>query len=211
MKLLEFSGIDGSGKTTSLAFLAKYLTDKGLKVASIKEVGNQYIPEAVELRKLVLNPNSKLSNLTMESIFLGMAIENAEWIKANEDKYDYILCDRGFACKYAYGKAQTNNNPIMNQILNIHPNFRYSALSVYFRITPEQALERRISRGEAADRIEAQGQEYQRTVFNNYEEYFMKNSLKSHVIDASKSIEEVQSQLIELVDALEWDLKSGAW
>jgi len=200
MILLELSGADASGKTTNLEYIYNKLVSEGKRVIKFKEVGNQHIVEMVELRKLILNKDSKINILALESMFLGMALQNIAWIRENKDNYDYMICDRGFACKYAYGKAlvadlSEKERLCYEKMLEIHQHLRFPQISLYFRITPEEGQKRIALRNGGTDRIEEYGVNYQKKVIELYDDYFRDVANNSYVVNAMQPIENVQKYL----------------
>jgi dTMP kinase len=199
-KVIEFEGIDGSGKTTAYSYFIGRLRDKGLKVLDTREVGNPHLPVCVELRKLVLNPTSKLDGISMEFIFAAMRIENQKFYETVKNDYDYIVSDRGLLSHLAY--TDHNVNAYFTEDFYrgvVMPLTRNPDLVLFLEIDPETALKRRNARNGFVDVIEAKGPEFQRKVYSSFMKYIRKlessEYLRSIFIDANGTIEEVQKKL----------------
>ena len=46
-KLISFEGIDGSGKTTQINLISKYLNEKGINNTIVREPGDTKISESI--------------------------------------------------------------------------------------------------------------------------------------------------------------------
>lgn len=205
---IEIEGTDGAGKTTGLKYFIEQLTKRGKKVLETREVGSPLIPINVGLRKLVLNPESNLSGEAMELIFSAMRFENDRLYKAVGKYYDFIVSDRGWLSHLAY----TDHNVSPDLTKKLYLDFMQQQtdmpdIVVYFDVSSDTALKRRIKRNEAVDVIEAKGVEYQdlvRQSFNKHIKLLTTYSPKTTVltIDANQPLENVYSQLSEIVDKL---------
>jgi dTMP kinase len=206
-KVIEFEGIDGSGKTTAYNYFIQTLRDQGKRVLDTREVGNPHIPVCVALRKLVLDPSSKMDGMSMEFVFAAMRIENQRMYRAVENDYDYIVSDRGLLSHLAY----TDHN-----VTSVFTDMFYRGLVmqytqnpdqvIFLEIDPETALKRRNLRNGFVDAIEAKGPEFQRKVYSSFTKYIHElaenTGLSYTMIDANVSIEEVQAQLDRVISEL---------
>ena len=103
------SGVNGVGKTTSIAKIAHYLLDKGMKVCLV--AGDTYRAGAVEQLQIWADRLSiqcfkpKVANQDPASVIY----EGVKW--ANENKIDVVLCDTS-------GRLQSKVN-LMNELAKI--------------------------------------------------------------------------------------------
>lgn len=205
-QLIEFEGIDGSGKTTALKFLANKLREAGFSVLETREVGNPHLPGAVELRKIVLSPESGLDGKEMELVFGAMRLMNQRWYQkvATSGEYDFILCDRGILSHVAY----TDHNVDREFNRSFYENFLFRMtkkpdLVVFLKIDPSVASQRRAARAGVVDVIEAKGDSFQARVadsFNKWSQYLQPLAIAR--LDAEESLEGVETQLYELAAVL---------
>jgi dTMP kinase len=206
IKIIEFEGIDGSGKTTAFEYFAKVLESKGLKVLRTREVGNPHIPICVELRKLVLNPEIQMDGRAMECVFAAMRIENQKFYNSVASKYDVIVSDRGWLSHLAYTDHNVSKEFTDNFYLNvIAKETRRPDTVIWLDINPEVALARRNKRNGFVDAIEAKGQQFQKLVYNsflNHIEAETQLGVQVLSVDANQNIDGVQSQLNKLAE--EW-------
>lgn len=198
MLKIEVEGCDGAGKSTALKYLINKLQEMEMQVVETREVGSPLVPINVELRKLVLNPDSNLSGEAMELIFAAMRIENER--KYKEIDTDFIVSDRGWFSHLAY----TDHNVSTEFTERLYNNFLADITTlpdivVYLNVSEETALARRTRRGEEADVIELKGVPFQQKVRESFEKYISEYKSSSNInffeIDANQDLENVKSQL----------------
>jgi dTMP kinase len=205
-KVIEVEGTDGAGKTTGLTYLIKKLQSLNKNVLETREVGSPLIPACVELRKIVLNPESNMPGTAMEMVFAAMRILNQDLYSKVGNNYDYIVSDRGWLSHLAY----TDHN-VDTQFTEkfydgvVGPLTKQPDIVLYFSVNTETALKRRVKRGTGMDVIEMKGVEFQELVRGSFEKYIktaLTENTKVFVIDANQSVEGVQAQLDEVVAQL---------
>lgn len=202
-KVIEFEGIDGSGKTTAMEYFANALEAKGFKVLRTREVGSPLVPVCVELRKLILNPETKMDGRSMEFVFAAMRIENQKFYASVKDQYDFIISDRGWLSHLAYTDHNTSHAFTRKFYIDVvgKETVRPDAV-VWLDINPEVALERRNKRNGFVDAIEAKGPEFQRLVYGSFVNHLDAEhqlGVKVFDINANDTLEGVRSQLDKLV------------
>ena len=97
--IIVFEGIEGSGKSYHLAFVARYLKQKKLSFIKLREPGGSVNSE--KIRKLMLNNKSNFNKNTDLLLFLSSRSENINLIKKNYNK-KIILIDRFTDSTIAY-------------------------------------------------------------------------------------------------------------
>jgi dTMP kinase len=200
-KVIEFEGIDGSGKTTAYTYFINQLRERGLKVLDTREVGSPHIPVCVALRKLILDPASKMDGKAMEFCFAAMRVENQKFYESVKDGYDYIVSDRGWLSHLAYTDHNVSAEFTKEFYVNVvDKHTKKPDLVVFLQLDPEVALKRRGLRNGFVDAIEAKGPAFQEKVYNSFMKYAKEGSLKLALIDAEEDIAGVQEQLRQLVD-----------
>lgn len=99
---ITFEGIDGSGKTTQIELLNKYLINLGVETVLTREPGGTKLGES--LREILLNPEFKgISSLAECFLFLASRAELVEKVimPALEQK-KVVICDRFFDSTIVY-------------------------------------------------------------------------------------------------------------
>jgi len=202
-RVIEFEGIDGSGKTTAWAYFIDQLKERGYRVLDTREVGSPHIPVCVALRKLILDPAAGMDGRSMEYVFAAMRNENQRFYATVADKYDFIVSDRGWLSHLAY--TDHNVNPEFTQEFYMNVVVKHTKLPdavVFLSLAPETALARRGKRNGFVDAIEAKGPGFQELVYQSFMKYIEQTGVKVELIDAERSVEGVQEQLRDLAEKL---------
>lgn len=192
---LLFEGIDTCGKTTQL----EKLKDLYPEAIYTKEPGGT--PFGIQAREILLS--DKLASKRAELLlFLADRAEHyAQVIQPNQDKL--ILSDRGFLSGIGYALA--NDDFEFNHLVELNQfalENQFPDLIVLF-ITNLETVEARLrSRNEVADGIELRGLEYLISVQGHMKESLEKLPIPYLLIDATQSIEEIHSQIIEKIKML---------
>jgi dTMP kinase len=207
-KLIEFEGVDGSGKSTMVKYFIDQLRPRGYKVLETREVGNPHLSVCVKLRELVLSPDSDLDGSEMEMIFAAMRLRNHRMYRQINKEYDFIVSDRGYLSHTSYTDHNVNEEFTNSLYLNFIQNITKMPDAVlYFDVNTETALKRRVKRGEGMDVIEMKGVEFQEKVRESFLEHIANLKYQSpntevFMVDANKSIVEVQKRVDKIVSAL---------
>lgn len=199
---IEFSGCDGSGKTTALLYAVEYLESLGYRVLQTREVGNPNVDTCVKLRSLALDPKSNINGKTMELICAAMRIENELFYQQVAYKYDFIVSDRGYLDHLAYGDVNCSPEFTKELFLDCVSKYTSEPYAIfYFDCDIETAKERRKLRGEAVDAIEAKGEEFQKQVAERFK-FHIKDMKNVHVVNANLPKQDVFAQINKLLAKL---------
>ena len=98
--LIVFEGIEGSGKSTLINHVSKYLKKKKISFIKIREPGGNKNSE--KIRKLILNKKNKFNPLTDLMLYLASRSENIENVIKKNYKKKIILLDRFIDSTIAY-------------------------------------------------------------------------------------------------------------
>tara|TARA_Y100000590_G_scaffold436263_1_gene556632 strand:+ start:2810 stop:3427 length:618 start_codon:yes stop_codon:yes gene_type:complete len=98
--IIVFEGIEGSGKTTLINYLSKYLSKKRRKFIRFREPGGTKTSE--KIRKIILDNKSKLNSKSDLLLYLAARSENIEKIIKANYKKKIILIDRFTDSTIAY-------------------------------------------------------------------------------------------------------------
>ena len=142
--LISFEGIDGSGKSTQIKLIKKYLDKYKKRVLFTREPGGTL--EAELIRKLILSKNKDVTFNKKTEILLLLAARYEHYKKLIEpaiSEGDIVICDRFIDSTLAY---QCTENEKLKKfyfkiskllINNFEPN-----LTILLDISPHKALER---------------------------------------------------------------------
>jgi len=186
-----FEGIDTSGKSTQINLLKKTLKN----AIFTKEPGGTGLGK--KLRDLLLN--TKITSVEAE-IFLFLADRAQHYqevILPNKDKL--IISDRGFISGISYALA---NHPFLDIDFLIKLN-QFALQNTFpdkiiFFETNEDLIIQRLDKKEK-DFIEQRGIKYLLLVQENMKKIMRRLNLNFYTIDASKSIEQIQKQIKEIL------------
>ncbi len=179
--LITFEGIDGSGKSTQTKLLKKWFEKKGYEVILTEEPTNNVIGK--ELKKHM--SRNGLSWVEALLFAADRAIHCERIIIPNLDKV--VICDRYVHSTIAY---QTAIGLKKKWVSCLNENVPKPDLTFYLDIKPETALKRikkRTSRLQKYETIKLL-----KKVRHNY---LLMKSNKFKVINAEKSIDEIQKSI----------------
>tara|TARA_Y100000589_G_scaffold210709_1_gene198772 strand:+ start:108 stop:737 length:630 start_codon:yes stop_codon:yes gene_type:complete len=202
-KFIVLEGIDGSGKTTQINELYRWLPKSGLinKNATLiktREPGGSLLGK--EIRDMILsknqsNPPSDLTELLLYfadraehiSKIISPALRNGNW----------IVSDRFSGSTLAYqGYGREINIDTIKKIEKIVCQNVRPDITFFLEISPEESIFRR--KNKVADRIESEGLEFLKKVSHGFKLIALENNWE--IIKASgdsKSIsQKIQSSLI---------------
>jgi dTMP kinase len=206
-RFISFEGIDFSGKSTQISLLSNYLSEKGYDVYVLREPGGTILSE--QIRKILLDKQH--SNMTsIAEIFLYSAARNQlleEKIIPLLNKGYYVLADRYVDSTTAYqGYGRSLDLEMVKNINTAATKSILPFITFYLEIPPYIATERLKSSGKAADRLEVQGIDFYRRVFDGYKEISINNDSRFYTIDGLKSIENVHKEIRKIVFSQTMDL-----
>ena len=98
--IITFEGIEGSGKTTQINFVTRFLKKKKIKYIKLREPGGSKNSE--KIRKLILGNKSTFNAKTDLLLYLASRSENIEKIITKNYKKKVILIDRFIHSTLAY-------------------------------------------------------------------------------------------------------------
>lgn len=196
---ITFEGADGCGKTTQLKLLKDYLESKGHNVVLTREPGGKGLGET--LREILLNYNGEVSNRCESFLFLADRAQNIDIIvnpAVNEGKI--VLCDRHTDSSVAYqGYGRGLDIEQIKTLNNLATGGKKPDLTLVFDVDIETSMARV---GNEKDRMESAGKEFFNRVRNGYLEIAKQEPDRIKVIDSTKSIEEVQKDVLEIISKL---------
>jgi dTMP kinase len=217
---ITVEGIDGSGKSSIVNFLATELSDKGFYVKKTKEPGATKL--GVILREIVTEgidtfctdnlaeQNQIPGHESIDSkaeffLFIADRAQNLSClIRPSLAEGSIVISDRGSDSSLAYqGYGKGLDLDMISRINNWILGETKPDLVVYLKLDYEIAMERIVSRGEKITSFEKKGQEFFGRVIKGFDEIFnfraQQNPNSVAVIDASKSIEDVKKEALDKV------------
>ena len=196
---ITFEGADGCGKTTQLKLLAEYLTNKGYEVLITREPGAVGLGE--KIREILLNYDGEVSDRCESFLFLADRSQHIDMIiNPAVESGKIVLCDRHTDSSVAY-QGYGRKLPVerIKNLNDIAVNGRYPDMTLVFDVDVETSMSRV---GKEKDRMESAGMEFFNRVRNGYLEIAKQEPKRVKVLDARKSIEDIHSDVKELIAEL---------
>lgn len=198
---VSFEGIDGSGKSTQIKLLAESLRSEGFDVVLTREPGGS--TGAEEIRSLVLEGDPDRWSAESEILLFTAArrdhLEKTIFPAIEAGKI--VLCDRFADSTRMYqGISRGDLRSVVDQLHSLMIG-REPDITFIIDMDPKIGLARAKSRQTSEERFEDFGEDLQskmRTGFLNLGEEF---SGRCHVIDGSRDIENVASDILSLARA----------
>ena len=193
---ITFEGADGCGKTTQLNLLKEYLENNSYEVVLTREPGGKGLGEKV--REILLNYDGEVSNRCESFLFLADRAQNIDIIVTPAiEQGKIVLCDRHTDSSVAYqgyGRGLDINQ--INTLNNLATNNKKPDLTLVFDVDIETSMQRV---GNEKDRMESAGKDFFNRVRNGYLELAKQEPERIQVIDSTRSIQEVQKDVIEII------------
>lgn len=199
---IALEGPDGSGKSTIIKLIGNYLKDKGIEFVMTREPGGTLIGE--EIRHIILDEKNTNMGAETEALLYAAARGQHihEKILPSLEEGKLVLCDRFVLSSLAYqGVGRDLGIENVKAINDFAIKGVYPDLILFFHVDPEVTLERK-TENQGGDRLEQEGNDFHRKVYEGYMELLKLYPKNIKVIDATKSIEEVFEQSIKEVEDL---------
>lgn len=197
---ITVEGAEGVGKSTNIAFIRDALESKGLEVIVTREPGGTEMAE--EIREVLLRNRDEnvAENAELLLMFAARAQHIESLIKPALLQGKWVISDRFTDATYAYqgGGRGVDANKIGILEDFVQGSFRPDK-TILLDAPVEIGMARAHKRGEL-DRFENEKLAFFEKVRNVYLERVEAEPKRFELIDASKSLEEVQ---VQLKDALE--------
>lgn len=220
--IICFDGIDGTGKSTQINLVAKYLEEKGYKVLCVRQPG---IPGVGDHLRNALFDDSKINNRLHEFwakrlIYIAEYREFVDRYRSGVYKDTVILCDRSvITSNIAYGGAELGDEvEVMRRAVPLYEDLACDAPDtiIIFQVELHKTIER-LRRRDASNYYDEKNLEFKLRCEEIYESLrdieimnpdylgLLQGSDTIRYIDANKDIDDVFNQIIKLLET-EYDL-----
>lgn len=186
-RYVALEGIEGAGKSSVAASLAARLADDGVDVLRVREPGGTPVSERI--RKILLDTESDVAPWTEALLFaaaraqlanevLEPALAAGTWVVSDRSVYS-SLAYQGGGRRLGIAEVRAANAPGLGSA--------WPDVVVLLRVDPAVGL----SRQEIADRIGAEGVDFQRRVAATFDDLATAEPDRFIVIDAMADLDDV--------------------
>lgn len=198
---ITFEGIDGSGKSTQIQKLAKFLEDNGFDIIITREPGGSVGGE--EIRNLLLQGEvDRWSAETEILLFTAARRDHLERIilPALQDG-KIVICDRFTDSTRMYQgmrgpKLRDLVDNLTEEVINCDPD-----LTLIIDIDPEISLRRAKSRETAEERFEDFGVDLQKKMRKGFIDLSKEFNSRIKVVNGQQSVDDLAKEIFSLVKA----------
>lgn len=193
---ITFEGGEGTGKTTQINILKKYLEDQGLEVIITREPGG--VISAENIRAVIFD--NEIDPITETMLYAAARREHyIKKIKPALDAGKIVICDRFIDSSIVYqGIVRGVGIDLVENINKYAINNVEPDLTIFFDLDPETGLKRVSLRNEQMNRFDKESLDFHLKVRKGYN-LLSKTRNRFVLIDASKSIEDVTKQIINIM------------
>ena len=203
-RFISLEGIEGVGKSTQAKFVADYLRQAGVALTVTREPGGTPVAEAI--RELVLQSDFSPETIIPETellLFFAARAQHIHYvIKPALQRGDWVLCDRFTEASYAYQGGGRGIDCAFIRSLQLWVQQDLKVDAVLLLDAPVDIALRRTHHRKTVDRIEAEKQDFFTRARASYLERAKQLSDCYQVIDASRSLKDVQKQIKQVLDQL---------
>tara|TARA_B100002051_G_scaffold171424_1_gene162039 strand:+ start:503 stop:1111 length:609 start_codon:yes stop_codon:yes gene_type:complete len=196
--LIIFEGIEGTGKSTQIKNVCKFLKKKKIQFIKIREPGGTKNSE--KIRKLLLSNKSTFNKITDFFLIMASRSENIETIKKNYKK-KIIIIDRFIYSTIAYQSIGMGINfkivNTLNKFLlgNIKPSF------IFLHTTNMKNLKKRLNKRINKNRYDKFNESFYKKIQKGFLNILKKKN-NVMVIDTSNSISSNKQQIINQISKI---------
>ncbi len=200
--LVTFEGIEGSGKTTQVGLLCKYLQEKGYQVVRTREPGGTALGEA--LRRVLLQKDLNVLSLSELLIFMAVRSQHIEEvIMPALSRGAVVICDRFVDATYAYqgygrgvdlGIIATLNRLVTK---GVTPN-----LTILLDCDVDVGLRRKVLDGYQSDRFEQEEAAFHEQIKRGYLKLVEEDAKRFFVVNGKVDIGATHMAIRERVERL---------
>lgn len=200
-KFITFEGGEGSGKSTQLKLLQQALESANIDNVFTREPGGT--KGAEEIRNLLVTGDVNRWDAVTETLlhFAARRDHVVKLIQPAIESGTWVVCDRFIHSTLAYqGYGHELGEEYIKILHNLIIGRIYPCLTFILDINPEDGIKRAMSRSDNENRYEKMDINYHHTLRNGFLDIAKQDKVRCVVIDATKKIDEVHSQVIDIIN-----------
>lgn len=195
-KFITFEGCEGVGKTTQVELLKKYLKNTNQQAIFLREPGGSKISE--QIRKLILSTENVAMTDECEAFLYSSARAQlvGEIIRPALNNGNLVICDRFIDSTFAYqGVARGLGEDYVDNLNRLACKDVIPEVTIFLDLEPSKGFARK-GGADKNDRIEQEKADFHQKVYQGYKLASQKYADRIVCIDASRSIENIHSDII---------------
>ena len=206
---ISFEGLDGAGKTTQMQLLEVWLQAQGVAYVRTREPGGTALGN--EIRRLLLNrPELNMTPLAEAFLFQADRAQHfTELVIPALQAGKLVITDRCYDASIAYqGYARGIGVELIEQLSLLATGGIKPDLTILLDLDPSQVHSRTDISGdlggqrEERTRFDAEAEEFHQRVQEGFRMLARKYPERIKVVDASRSIQQIHREIVELVGGL---------
>ena len=197
--IIVFEGIEGSGKTSHINFISKYLKKKKIDFIKIREPGGSNNSE--KIRKLILNNRSNFNKDTDLLLYLAARSENIKLLKKYFKK-KVILIDRFVDSTIAYQHYGLGVNLDLINIINKHLLKDFKIDFTFLNIVNKKNMMKRLKLRKSLNRYDKFKSSFYQKVQKGFLNLSKKRDKKYFIIDSNLDKKENKNLVIQKIEKL---------
>ena len=199
---ITFEGGEGSGKSSAIAGVKKYLEEKGYDVILTREPGGTKISE--QIRNVILDKeNTEMDSRTEALLYAASRRQHlVEKIWPSIKQGKIVICDRYLDSSLAYqGHARGLGVEDILKVNEYATEGTFPNITFLLDITPEQGLNRiEANSSREVNRLDLEKMSFHHKVRDGYLALAKRFEDRYVIIDASKPLEAVIQDLCEAIE-----------
>lgn len=197
---ITMEGPDGSGKTTQIDLLKKYLEHRGYDIVIAREPGGTTIGEAI--REIILNPDYKEMGHMTELLLYASARAQLvkQVIKPALAEGKAVICDRFVESSAVYqGIGRGLGVDTVYEVNNFALGDVKPKLTIFMDLDAEDGIKRKKKQAEL-DRMEQEDLSFHKRVVEGYRQLAKLYPERIVPINATLPIDEIHSMIVQEVE-----------
>jgi dTMP kinase len=202
-KFITFEGPEGSGKTSVIKAVEKFLTSEGYDILTTREPGGISISE--KIRDIILDKENTEMDAHAEALLFAASRSqhfHQKIVPALEAE-KIILCDRFIDSSLAYqGYARGLGVDEVYSINAFAIGNKLPDLTIFIDVPPQVGLKRVFSNTRKIDRLDLETLEFHQKVYDGYKALTDRFKNRFIVIDGTNPVETVIEDTIQVIKTL---------
>lgn len=203
-RFITLEGIEGAGKSTVAKLVIEWLASRGITARVTREPGGT--PLAERVRKIVLERGTEAVSPQAETLlmFAARSIHVENLIRPALAAGEWVICDRFTDASRAYqGHGRGMDLAWIEQLATAVQGGLQPDCTLLLDLPVEVGLRRARGRsGQAADRFEAEVEEFFERVRNGYLQIARDEPQRVRIIDATQALPDVTAQVTRVLEGL---------